>query len=65
MFISLWNGDYDLYRHLSQLVPTEVKTGPTYVKQSIMIEEEKEKEKEKKKIIATEIVACKLESRSL
>ena len=35
MFITLWHGDHDLRRDRSQMVPTEIKTGPTYVKQSI------------------------------
>ena len=34
-FIIQWHGDYDLRRNRSQLVPIEVRIGPTYVKQRI------------------------------
>ena len=30
-----WQGDQDLYRNCSKLVPVEVKSGPAYVKQRI------------------------------
>ena len=34
-FITLWHGDNDPRCNRSQLVPTEVKIGPTFVKQSM------------------------------